>query len=476
MTTGVTAPSLLDTIGFKPTGPEQEAIIRCRKPRVLTSGGARGGKSYTSAKKLIDRLPDDIVKHIEWMGSAKSADPLLYWLIAADYERTKAEFDYLVDDFVNIFGSGAVKPTKAINPGSVTVQIPATVDTPAMDILVETKSAADPRRIAMKAPYGIILCEASQVDFDTYHRCIERLAEKDGWLVMAGTMEESTGWYIQLLQSWRNGTAQAQSFILPTPTNHHIFPGGYEDPKIVDIKANTSDDYFLQRIMGEPVPPRGVVFKFSPAIHVRSVEYMPGEDVYIAVDPGYAGAHALLAAHIVHDQVRVFDEIYENKVDEDMIRILKSRSWYQDISNRSEATLRGVIDQSGWGHQGARSPAGEVWLEQTGVYLKAQTIKSINDLDNRMKWFLEPNPTSGEPKVVFSNRCKGILSEFGTSPNPLSGQTLVYSWHIDRDGNIVGQTPDNKNNHSIRALEYLIIDRFGYGMMVESLEIPVTYF
>jgi hypothetical protein len=475
------ATSLLDTIGFKPTGPEQAAIIACKKPRVLTSGGARAGKSHTSEKKLIDRLPDDIVKHIEWMEEAKRSDPLLYWLIAADYERTKAEFDFLVDDFTKIFGESAVNASKPINPGSITVTIPATTESPALVILVETKSASDPRRIAMKAPYGIILCEASQVDFDTYQRCLERLAEKDGWLIMAGTFEweaggQTTGWYLQLFQAWRGGTEYAQSFVLPSPTNIHVFKGGYDDPKILELKESTSDEYFMQRIMGEPVPPRGIVFRFSPAIHVRTVEYIPGQDVWIAIDPGYAGAHALLAAHIIHDQIQVFDEIYENKIDEDVIRLLKERSWYRDLVERTDATLAGVIDQSGWGHQGARAPSAEIWLQEIGVHLKAQTIKSVNDLDARLKWFLEPNPTSGEPKVIFSPRCKGILSEMGTCPSPLNGLSLVYSWAMDRDGNITGTTPDNKNNHSIRALEYLIIDRFGYGMSTEMMEIPIMRF
>ncbi len=79
---------------------------------------------------------------------------------------------------------------------------------------IETKSAKDPRTLAMRAPDGIIGCEASQLDMESFHRLRGRCAPKRGWLFLAGTFEGSLGWYPQLFQTWQYGTDEEQSFSL----------------------------------------------------------------------------------------------------------------------------------------------------------------------------------------------------------------------------------------------------------------------
>ena len=83
-----------------------------------------------------------------------------------------------------------------------------------------------------------------------------------------------------------------------------------------------------------------------------------------------------------------------------------------------------------------------------------------------MKTFLKHDPTN-VPRIVFNPRCKGILSEFGagTSPFPqFEGQIRAYRWKTDRDGNVVGETPDDRYNHAIKAVTYGLVEAFGYVM------------
>ena len=72
---------LFDKVEFEPT-PLQRGILECRKRYVLVSGGEQAGKSMVASKYLLSRFMD-------------TEGPGLYWLVAADYERTRAEFDYL---------------------------------------------------------------------------------------------------------------------------------------------------------------------------------------------------------------------------------------------------------------------------------------------------------------------------------------------------------------------------------------------
>ena len=423
---------LFDKLAFEPT-EKQKPIVECRKRFILVAGGEQAGKSMIASKYLVTRF-------------LETDEPGLYWLVAADYERTRAEFDYLVQDFATLGILAEV--SKRVDPGRIVL---------ADGTRIETKSAKDPRTLAMRAPHGIIGCEASQLDMESFHRMRGRCAPKRGWLFLAGTFEGSLGWYPQLFQTWQHGTLEEQSFSLPSYSNLHLYPGGKADPEILRLKAMASDEFFMERIEGIPTPPQGLVFgEFRADIHVSDkAKWVKGEPVYLWMDPGYAGAYAVEVIQEINGQVCVVDEIYEQGlITNEIIDIAQSRPWWKDVQG-------GVIDIAGYQHQAMSAPA-EIWMQETGIYLSAQKIR-INEGTERLKSFLKTDPVSNAPKIVFNPVCSGVLSEFGAVPSPLDGQTRAYRWRIDRDGNIVGETPEDKNNHGVKAVVYGLVDKFGYG-------------
>ena len=319
----------------------------------------------------------------------------------------------------------------------------------------------------MRAPNGIIGCEASQLDMETFFRLRGRCAPKRGWMFLAGTFEGSLGWYPQMFTAWASGADKdARAYSLPSYTNKYLYPGGATDPEILRLKEVSSDDFFMERIEGKPSPPKGLVFpEFRPDAHISEVKYEPGESVHIWMDPGYAGAYAVEVVQIIDEQIRVIDEIYEQGlVTDEIIDIARSREWWPDVKF-------GVIDIAGTQHQAMAAPT-EAWLAQTGLYLSSQKIK-INEGTERLKGWLKIDPKTHAPRIVFSPKCRGILSEFGSAPNPFDGQTKAYRWKTDREGNIVGDVPEDKNNHGVKAAIYGLIDRFGYGYVAERGRIRV---
>ena len=44
---------------------------------------------------------------------------------------------------------------------------------------------------------------------------------------------------------------------------------------------------------------------------------------------------------------------------------------------------------------------------------------------------------------------------------------------MDRDGNIVGQTPEDRYNHGVKAVIYGLINRYGYGYITDNKTIKV---
>jgi len=442
---GPDADFLFDRVGFEPTGEEQARILRCRKRKKLVVGGDQSGKSKEASKDWLLHWFED---QLAWPD-----EPLLYWLVAMDYERTRAEFQYIAEDLMKL--GMPVNQSKRVDPGYIEVKLKGETKP---SLRIETKSGKDPRTLAMFAPHGIIVCEASQIDLETYWKCESRVAPKDGWLHMSGSYEGSLGWYPGLAKAWAYGDKVAQSFRLPTPTNWHLYPGGANDPKLQRLKETTSDDFYLERIMGIASPPKGMVFgtEFRPDIHIREVEYNPDLPIYIWEDPGYGHAHAIEVAQIASGgQIRVFDEIYERGIiTEDLIQVCMARPWW----GNSNKTL--VIDPNyATQHHGTHSIA-EIWLQKTGLTAMGVKVK-ISEVTERIKSFLKVNPVTGDPGMVFSPKCRGVLSEVGAYPNPFDGQTKVYSWKMDREGNVIGDEPDDKNNDGLKAVGYGLVERFG---------------
>ena len=299
---------LFEKVGFAPTD-EQRAILESPFRFNLVAGGEQAGKSLIASKYLLGRI-------------AETEGNGLYWLVAADYERTRAEFEYLIEDFsaLRILSSAS----KRVDPGHLIL---------GDGTRIETKSAKDPRTLAMRAPDGILGCEASQLDLETFFRLRSRCSPKRGWMFLSGTFEGSLGWYPQMFTAWASGADNdARAYSLPSYTNVHLYPGGANDPEIQRLREVSSDDFYMERIEGKPSPPKGLVFtEFRPDMHISEVSYEKGEPVHLWMDPGYTGGYAVEVVQIRGEQLCIIDEIYEQGlVTDEIIDVARSREWWPD--------------------------------------------------------------------------------------------------------------------------------------------------
>ena len=112
-------------------------------------------------------------------------------------------------------------------------------------------------------------------------------------------------------------------------------------------------------------------------------------------------------------------------------------------------------------HQGTHSVA-EIWLERTQLATMGVKVGIMDGIE-RFKTFLKVNPLTGAPGIVFAPRCKGVLSELGAYPSPFYDPPRweVYSWKVDKDGNMAGDSPDDRYNDGVKAVTYGIVERFG---------------
>ena len=465
---------LFEKVGYDPTqggrNQYQKKILTTKKRFKLVAGGEQAGKSVLASKSFLENWFDDQIKFEGRYGDGTN-EPLLYWLIGSAYGETIKEFMYISDDLMSL--GQPIQSSKRVDPGEIVLRFPKEKKP---RLRIETKSATDITKMSKDAPHGIIICEADQVDLIVYERAQGRLTPHNGWLFMCGTFEKSIGWYPQLWEAWQSGAEDRQSFSLPSYSNYSMYPGGRNDAKIIELERNSSDQFFMERIEGRPVPPKGLVFKeFRADLHIAECYYEPGEPIYIGEDPGYGAksAHAVEITQIIDGQIRIFDELYyRGLTTEEIIDMVMKRPWWKE---KAGSGIYLTSDPHYRSQHHSMTSVEEQWFSQGGLMSTGERIR-VNEGDERLRQFLKPDAFTGKPGVIISPYCTGILSEFGASPHPLSpyqGQTMVYSWKIDKDGNVIGNTPEGLNNHGIRALEYMIVDHFGYGITLGKQKIRV---
>lgn len=431
---------MFEKLGYKPT-PEQKEIHDDPARIKLVTGGERAGKSKLSAMELMSQF---------FEGS-------LYWLVGANYGETRAEYDYICDGFDSL--GWEYVATKHIDPGEIIV---------AGGFRVATKSALDPRKLGKEAPDGILVCEGGQLDYFSYLRLRGRIAEKRAWMLMTGTLEGSLGWYPESFKRWQAPNEDdARSFSLPSWTNTYIYPGGRTDPEILALERGCSKDWFQERYAGKPVKIQGLVFlEFSNAIHTgvgKEFEFDPSLNVYIFCDPGFATASVVLATQKRGEHLYVVDEIYERGlVTSDIIAIAKQKPWFNKVAG-------GAIDIAALQHQ-SMPAVSSIWQKETGIHLRSQKVR-IQDGIEAVKRFLGVSPITNSPLLHINAKCVGLLSEMGACCNPIDKKVAAYKWRLDKAGNVIGEVPDDKNNHACKALAYGIIDLFGYSPAMRKAKI-----
>src|SRR3990167_5027671 len=102
---------LMRMIGFEPTGEEQARILRCRKRFVAVAGGGQAGKSRSAAASHVIHVFEDVHRN--------PGKTLLYWLVAADYERVRGEWNYIIENFRRL--GYEVDASKRLDPGQITI-------------------------------------------------------------------------------------------------------------------------------------------------------------------------------------------------------------------------------------------------------------------------------------------------------------------------------------------------------------------
>lgn len=434
--------------------PEWKAVFEMDAPILLPMGGEGSGKSFHNGLYATAHMFYDI----QFGGN-------LYWVVGADFEDARKDFDYILDfqtQLSNVDKDGSSLPSKRDQQCILKTLTGQTV---------VTISSYDFTKIAREEPDGIVGAEISRWFEETFERCEGRLIRKypHSWSICSGSFETSDGWLPDLHDFAQGPNDRGiRSFSIPSWANRVKYPGGRYDAAILRVEAGRSPEKFLERFGAVPVPSKKLVcHSFRRALHIdSSLEYNPDLPVYIGVDPGGVVYAVEFVQFTPDGEIHLIDEVYVHRWPHDaVINEFKSKPTSMVVEG-------GAIDIAATQPQNAMPLALDEWYKDTGLTLWTQK-HAVDDSVDRLMWALAPNPNTGRPRLRVSPRCPGFIAECGggRSPVPDGGPWMR---HESKQG--LGP-PQRANDHACKALAYLLQGPYGQMAHARAVEAstPVSY-
>lgn len=410
----------------------------------VVSNGRRWGKTILGAKE-VEPCAFVASRHI-------TGGPQLGWVVGPQYSDAEKEFKLVYDNFRRLgIDRESVKFQNNPDNGSMHIKT-------SWGFELLGKSAKHPETLVGEGLDFVLMVEAGRHRRRTWGQYIRpALSDKRGWGAFTG-VPEGPSEHSLLFALWQRGRdpkfANWQSWRMPSWTNTIIFPGGRQDPEILEAEADLTEDEFNRQYGAMFVDKVGAVMKeFDDEIHVMDVPYDPELPLYGAVDYGFTNPFVWLWIQVDrHDNVRVIGEHSWTQIDTlDVSRDLKIREpfkvrrcvrFYPDPAEPDDTyTLSNQLRIPAQGNTG-----GEL---KTRLALIRQALKyNIPDLPDGHR--------DKKPKLVMDRSCRILAWEMREG----------YRWPEHRsEVSSEKEHPMDKDNHHVEALGRFFRGHFGLNKL-----------
>lgn len=413
-------------------------------------GGERSGKSTVLAKLFVAHMlalpyvrsekflkPDGSIAFD--VKKDRPRDPH-FALFGPTYKEPRTEFGYIEQDLKQL---GKLADGHSSKPSDGPWRLVTTDGVVLTTISLEIPEGVRSIDLEMAG-----VCEAGGCPYAGIERVRGRVAAKRGPIIFSGTIERAQQWWKDwLLEGRRPNLKGITSYMIPSWGNLHEFPGGRQDPEIIAWCDFLGEDLFNERCAAIPMPPRTRVVKEAREEHIQRIQYPDDAELYIAVDPGYATAYAILfcAVWMEGDKQRFhfFHEFYEqNKTTDLLVDACKRLAWWPRVRY-------GAIDTSAKAHRDSNQSALEIWKKLTPV----EWYHKYWARDRQRERI---QTTFRHDQITIDPSCKGFIAELGLG-EPVFPEMHEWRYPTDRDGRVISDEPEDKWNHASAACAYLLL-------------------
>lgn len=364
--------------------------------------------------------------------------PVRGWIVGPTYSLGEKEFRYLWDDIIIGMKLGPEIRRKAYNvrSGEMYIELP-------WGSRVDVKSADHPDGLVGEGLDWVILSEAAKLNpaiWDKYLRA--SLADRHGTADFVTTPEGYNWLYDFFKRGQDHNQPEWASFQYPSWVNTYVYPGGRDDPEILEMERNNHDAWFRQEIGAEFTAFAGQIYgEFDDGVHIDKWIYDPRTENCLAVDFGFTNPFVALDIQVTpSDEVHVWREYYKTH---EPVHVHA-----QYLKNRQNPEGYRIA----WGTCDPADPGGKKTLEDYNVarFYAEGDSKDWQQGVTEVKNLLNP----ANPRLFISENCPMLLNEFH---NYRTKDTQIAKSENAKE------EPRKFDDHGLDALRYWVMHKFVLG-------------
>jgi hypothetical protein len=408
-------------VGFVPHSQIQKEMAFSTTRFNIGCCGRRFGKSLTYGHRM----------------TAKSFKPDSYnWIVGPTYKLGEKEFRVVFDDYKKLGLLPHCKKRYDVPSGKMRIETP-------WGAIIEVVSAEKPDSLLGEGLDHVVMAEAAKHNRATWEQYIEpALSDKLGTADFPST-PQGYNWYYGLFQLGQENNGVYSSWRAPSWENTVRYPGGYNNPEIVRLRATTSKHFFNQEIAALFTSFAGAIYEeWDERIHIQSIPFNPSLPNYLAFDYGFANPFCALDVQISpSDHVHVWREYYS--------RFHSTFDHANTLKNRENPP--GYHIDALWGDPRGADEAAT--LSPILGYVASDPTISWKLGVEAIKRLLKAE------KLTVSPECPNLIRQMGQLHVKETKRQTVDLSEMTGDGNIQHKVDD----HAADALRYLVAPFFVRG-------------
>lgn len=301
---------------------------------------------------------------------------------------------------------------------------------------------------------------------DTWRKIIRpALADQQGWAIFSSTPDGVHNSFFDIVETAKRSVAESSDpmtnrkwyYSHATMMDNTYIPHRVEEWN--DTKAEYTRegkiDEWVQEWEAKFTTPSSLVYnEFDDEVHVINPNLIPRENVTYAIGMDFGLKDPFAAVFVTIDQNDnwyIYDEVYLPDLPVDKIAsVLHTKMGDQYftriIGDSAGATEIASLRSKALGDQ-------RVWVTPA-----KKGKDSIRGGIRQVKTKLYVREATGKPKLFVGRNCKATIKEFQ------SYKRLRDAWGE------VSETPEDKNNHLMDALRYLVLDQMSGGKAIPKAQ------
>jgi hypothetical protein len=293
-----------DSVDYYPHAGQSEVHFTRARFKVLRCG-RRWGKTFAGGREAEPNI------HVP---CPMTGEPQVGWIIGPNYVDAEKEFRIIYDSLRRMgVDKDALRFVKNADSGSLHI-----VTSWGAEII--GKSAQYPEKLVGEGLNWALFVEAGMQRRRTWQSVRPALSDRRGWAFFSGVPEgpsEDSLLYAFHQRGQSSRSPNWRSWHMPSWTNDIVFPGGRNDPEILEAEEDLTKDEFDRQYGAEFTDKTGQVMKeWDDDIHLGDFDYDPGWATYMAVDYGFTNPFVILFIQVSpFGDIRVIREFRRQQLD-----------------------------------------------------------------------------------------------------------------------------------------------------------------